>query len=988
MMRVVRDTLSMMLFVALALPALAQSSHTGALVVIVLDSTGAPTKEATITVANSELGISRELKPGPGGSITLTNLALLGSYTVSARKPGAQTDDKAGALIDDVDGLRLRAGETTQVTIRLAAADGKGQVTVVGGEDRVRRDAAAGLRVTGDRLDETPDLSRKLTSLPLLNSAFRPAQGTGDQFLSTTYFVGDAGGRRQPTFIVDGGTGNEPRNRQTLLLAVPIMAVQEMNVLVNPISAEYGWTSGPAVNLVTKSGGNSMHGDFLEMWRPGGAQSAAMSGGVCPSAIPSCVPNTISGLPLTIRAPDVPDKLFVTSVSAGGPIMEDQTFFFAAMDFAKGHRTAPVTSLIVPADTTKTGDVQQLVVDARIDHKLSETRLLSGRFNVDRISDTNPEDIASQSVVEGGGMQFRRRGVGGQVSDTRIRSDRLVNEMRVSYQQDNPVSEFAPNTSSTQFVRAGPVPFTSGESRSLLAISRNTELADTLTWTKGRHSIQLGGIAEYSHVTADGVEFGNNYTYGQFTINPSTIVTVNDLTLADALIYRQGYNLGVTSATINQWFATGFVQDSFRARSNVTLSLGLRYDRQTSIDAAKNLAPRFGFAWSPGHDGRTAVRGGYGLYYSMILASDLANATLNGPDGIFVYTATPGQPGFPTSLGAVPVKLDLTPSTLPARDVTILPGQRSVYASQIAGFGNIADCGASHSTLCYPGSLVNPRSQVASIGIERQAGPRLFVSADYVHQHSTGIVQVVDLNAPSVFTRTAPGQVRLAAAADLTRPIVPVLGGFRTINVIENGGIADYDGLTATLTYRTATKFSASASYTLSSATNTAEPDGNGVGPNDQNQLGATERGPSLLDQRHRAVFALTYFLPRNFVIGAVAYVASGLPVNATTGVDNNGDGLLNDRPVVGGQVIGRSTFLGSPTSDVSLFLEKRFKFTGGMFLLRGEGINIFNHANVIGRNTIYGDAAAPLPTFGQAGVGMTSLNPGRTFQFTARLVF
>jgi hypothetical protein len=128
--------------------------------------------------------------------------------------------------------------------------------------------------------------------------------------------------------------------------------------------------------------------------------------------------------------------------------------------------------------------------------------------------------------------------------------------------------------------------------------------------------------------------------------------------------------------------------------------------------------------------------------------------------------------------------------------------------------------------------------------------------------------------------------------------------------------------------------------------------------------------------------------LAHGFDFGAVVSLASGLPVNATTGVDNNGDLLLNDRPVVGGQVVGRATFTGSATSDISMFLEKRFKFTGGMFLIRGEGINIFNHANVIGRNTIYGDGSAPLPTFGQAGVGMTSLYPGRTFQITGRLVF
>ncbi len=94
MMRVVRDFVSVVLFVALAVPAVAQSSHTAAIVVVVFDATGAPVKEAAITVANADLGTSRELTPDATGTITATNLGLQGSYTISVRQPGAAADDK------------------------------------------------------------------------------------------------------------------------------------------------------------------------------------------------------------------------------------------------------------------------------------------------------------------------------------------------------------------------------------------------------------------------------------------------------------------------------------------------------------------------------------------------------------------------------------------------------------------------------------------------------------------------------------------------------------------------------------------------------------------------------------------------------------------------------------------------------------------------------------------------------------------------------
>src|SRR5262249_57346480 len=118
------------------------------------------------------------------------------------------------------------------------------------------------------------------------------------------------------------------------------------------------------------------------------------------------------------------------------------------------------------------------------------------------------------------------------------------------------------------------------------------------------------------------------------------------------------------------------------------------------------------------------------------------------------------------------------------------------------------------------------------------------------------------------------------------------------------------------------------------------------------------ERGPSVLDQRHRAVITATYNLPLGFTIGTLSQFASARPFNATTGVDNNGDGSNNDRPVINGAVIGKSAFRGTATSDVAVFLESRIKTSERTsILLRLEGFNIFNHGNYLGRGiTTYGD--------------------------------
>jgi hypothetical protein len=277
----------------------------------------------------------------------------------------------------------------------------------------------------------------------------------------------------------------------------------------------------------------------------------------------------------------------------------------------------------------------------------------------------------------------------------------------------------------------------------------------------------------------------------------------------------------------------------------------------------------------------------------------------------------------------------------------------------------------------------------------------LFVGSDYVHQHWTNLDRTIDLNAPAAFDRNAPGQVRSVAAANTTRPILPLNGGVRQVNVLMNLGVADYDGLQTQITYRSNSRLNAGLSYTLSKATNTTEPDGNGISPSDSalSRLGEIERGPSLLDQRHRAVVTTAYRFPLDITAGTLMQFASARPFNATTGIDNNGDGLNNDRPVINGVVIGKSAFRGTPTSDVGLFVEDRITMSDrAKILIRLEGFNLFNHGNFLGRGqTIYGDTGTPNPTFGQFVAAGTAANaipafanidPPRMFQLQARFIW
>ncbi|MGE5815898.1 MAG: TonB-dependent receptor domain-containing protein [Acidobacteriota bacterium] len=933
-------------------PSFAQSPHNAAITVMVTDPTGAVVRDATVSIVNTETGATRDAISGPDGSATVPGLPIAGTYTVTVSKQGF-VDEHVGNLL-------LRAGENATVRVKLTVGSEKAEVTVYGTAEGVRAQPQLGMRLDAAQIEQTPLLGRKVTGLPLLNSAFRSGKGTGDLFINQVYAVSGAGGRREIAFAVDGAGADEPWGRQTMFSIVPAAAVQEMTVLSNAFSAEFGWTAAPAVNVVTKSGTNHVRGEVQYLERPGSWQESTATSG-----------------DTTVVPADVPDVLHQISAAAGGALVRDQTFWFAAGEFSDQHRTSYFSGAVPPAllngVTSYVGNYRQGLLDARVDHKLNAQHTLMMRFNLDRFADDNPQDVVSGTTLPSAGRDFQRHTSSFQVNETAVMGAALLNEARVEYQHGDPITDFDPLTPTTQFVRSGVS--TEGESRYSHVYSKQLQFSDTVSWTRGSHYLRLGGSLSRHTSGGDGTEFGGAFVLGQFTINPAVRVPIDELTITDATRYTQTFDFGVNQYTLRQWIYTLFAQDSLRLGPDLTLDLGLRYDRQTFSDGTKNLAPRVGFGWHPGGEAATAVRGGYGVYYTMLRANTQANFTLNGPEGQFTYSVAPGQLGFPSSLTAVPIQFPAG-AVLPARNITIRPGRADYYRR----FLDI-------SRLEYPDALVNPKSQVGSIGIERDLGHNVVVSADYVKQHWSGLDRSVDLNAPSLFARTVPGQLRSAAAADATRPIAPVNNGFRQINVVENLGVADYDGLQTMVRWHAARAF-ASLSYTLSKATNTTEPNGNGPNPNDFNQLGEEERGPSILDQRHRAVISASYRLPYDVTAGTLIQLASARPYNATTGVDNNGDGSLNDRPVIDGEVTGRASFRGTPIYDTALFAEVRIPLSSRSLALRVEGFNVFNHANVLGRTGVYGNGTTPSATFGSPGAGLANIDPARQFQLLARFVF
>jgi hypothetical protein len=391
----------------------------------VQDQDGAVVKDAKVSVVNNATSADREGVSGSDGSVTVPALSLTGTYTVTVSKEGFGSEERKD--------IALRSGETATLKVTLLVGASKSEVTVFGTTEGVRSNPQIGVPLKDTQINETPILGRKVSTLPLLNSAFRQGKGTGDLFVNSTYFITGVGSRRATTFTLDGANNDEAWGRQTAITTLPLGAVQEVNVLSNAFSAEYGWTSGPALNFVTKSGTNEVHGEGLFLYRPGSWQAETFSTkGFCPKSVPTCVtPSTLNA----INPVDIPDELAQVSGTIGGPIVKDKTFFFVTADYTHQDRTTflstSLPSFVLPADGSLdwTGHYRQFLFNGRLDHKLTQKQNLMFRFNLDRFT-TTIHRMRWWHKCAGVARKYSRRSWSFQVNHTAVISTKVLNEAR------------------------------------------------------------------------------------------------------------------------------------------------------------------------------------------------------------------------------------------------------------------------------------------------------------------------------------------------------------------------------------------------------------------------------------------------------------------------------------------------------------------------------------------------------------------------------
>jgi Carboxypeptidase regulatory-like domain/TonB dependent receptor len=970
--------------------ALAQTPDTATLRGTVTDQTHATIPGAQITATNTDTGAQRTAQTDASGKFAIGGIPVAGSYKITTQKAGF-----ADATLSNV---TLIGGASAGLTIQLNAASEQTLVTVTGVAGEVRADEPQiGNRLDAQQIQETPLLNRRVTYLPLLNAANRPAINQGDVFMNQNLFTTNGAGRRQTWFEVDGSSSVDLWGRQTVFTNLPIESLQEMQVLTNVFSAEYGGTTGGVVNMVTRPGSNDYHGAVVALFRP--SDLGAKLSGYSPATITNG--NAVTS-----------DSLKQTAAMFSGPIGA-RTHFVLSGEYSWQNRISPITSPVAPGNFE--GHYRGWLGFVRLDHQFNDKQSLFFRGNVDSFFDTNPNGAAGGNSLPSVDRIFKRRTYTMQMGETAVLSPTFLNDVRVNFDLASPITEFDPVVYSTQFQVpiAGVGTFTSGTSQSAKLLNHQFGITDTLAATFGKHTLRFGGSALHAHNGGNSKEFGGPLYLGQFIYKTCSLgVTVCESSsylgnIANINSYTQAYGNAVYTVDDTLWSL--FVQDDIHATQALTLNLGLRYERQTLTEAARDLAPRLGFAYNIHGDGKTVVRGGYGIYYSTIPDNAAANWALTGPTGVFNYTASAGQPGFPTSTTSVPLPAFPAGGTVPIRTLYLRPGRASYY-----------DQFFPTSTLIgYQNGLLNPYSQQWTFGIERRIADQWVLSVDYVGSHTIRINRPLDVDPPTSFVRTAQGQTRTANNANCTRPFwiswyaqrnlscnptnaanpaaVNPQPPYALIQSDVNNGYGHYHALDVNLRHHFSHGFDMLLSYTWSHALSNVDPDIPGQNPNDPRVTGREEYGPSIFDERHRFVLSGTYAAPWKIRVGGIATLGSGLPYNITTGSTNSGDnGATADRPVTNGVVIGRNAGRGKAIYDLSPFIERAFPLGSERVKLnlRFESFNIFNHANFVGYNSIYGNAATPpacvagTACFGQPAVGITNQLPARSVQVSGKLTF
>ncbi len=987
----------------------------------------------TVTATNVATSLVRSTVTGPEGRYVLVGLPP-GTYDLTAELTSFKPHVRRGVV------LPIATTIVVNVTLQLGGVEIRDEV--VAGSSLVNTSTSELSYLVGSETIELLPLNgRNYTDLALLQPGVLayPHRDGGSVVAHGLGMSINGQDPRSNVYLLDGTIQNDFTNGpagSAAGTALGMETVREFRVETNAYSAEFGRNSGGQINVLTKSGSNRYSGSAYEYHRNDAFDT----------------PNYFDSL----GKPDFTRNQFGGSV--GGPIETNRAFFFFGYE-ALVERLGRTVSTVVPDDNARLGilpsgtvgvnpavapyldeyprangdnlgqglavynfpfnqRLDQSFVQGRVDYN-TDRRQFFARYTFDNTTQYLPTDYPQFPRTFFSRNQFFT----GEYRE--VLSARTLNTARIGFSRtrigqnveantSQPLAPFVPGRELMGSIDVGGMRRFGTQSSANLRLVQNVfAFQDDLVHVRGRHVMKAGALVEH---------------YQDNMVNPTFSLGIYAFPNLSAFLRNAPNNfIGLTpEAQFDRyWRFTLFgfyFQDDYQLSPRISLNGGLRYEFSTmpqdiyGRDSAlpdltasapvvgplyenptyTNLSPRIGFAWDATGDGKTSVRGGYGLYFNTNNHQNLIVTVTNPP-------ATPRpvivNPSFPT------------PDFNRAGAISMRPVQYD---------------------------LDNPRVHVFNFNVQRELWWRTALTLGYAGSRGRHLLRSGDVNTAQPIIQ-ADGTVFIPAGTP--RPNT----AFSTIELKSSDGESWYNALIVDVRRRLSGGVSLQSSYTYSKSIDTTQAStffsdaNNGTTSAMPEYIADYNKGPSDFDTRHNWVASLIWELPTPSVAPALLggwrmsgiwTMRSGQPLTVFVTANRSrsqwnpsrAPGIGQDRPsyapgfgpdnALNGTPqqwfnpaafvlqpagtfgnTGRGDLVGPDLRTLDLSLTKNVRWeqlgSGGRVEFRVEAFNILNRANFgipeLRAFAGQADGEAPLATFGRISNTITS---SRQIQLGVRVLF
>jgi outer membrane receptor for ferrienterochelin and colicin len=976
---------------------------------------GKPLSEIEVLLENPSIGFSNAAITNGFGKVIFKALSLSGAYR-------AYTKESTDYLEAEANDIELRSNFKRSITLVLPRKMEKTLDEIIITSSRATAINTINAEVASDisikKIQELPiegrDITRMLFRLPNVS------QATGFYPEAPNVSINGANGLFN-NYLIDGMDNNE-RFLGGQKFAIPVGFVQNVNVLTNNYSVEFGNTGNGIINVTSKSGSNQFGGEAFFITRPGPSIDGSTD----------FTQRDLSGNQVKNGF-----QRYQAGFGLGGAIVKEKTFYYINFEHTSDLKDNLLTSPVLGINQTVRGNNSFDYFSAKIDQKWSARFSSSLRANLGFVNigrqaggltggngfpsaansqDRNSVLIANKNTYAGNNFKFE--------------SNIQYSSFRWNYgKPENPnspnVTVLDPTGQSIAYLGHPGYVFDSHEN--------TIQLQEKLSVYKGNHTLKFG--AEL--ISANHELFGGGNPNGSYTVqltqpeldalkakNLGAGLGINDIP-STAKVLNYGIELRPTSFGKTQNIFSFYAEDQFAATPKLNVTVGVRYDYDnlsqggSSTGDYNNIAPRASFNYKL--TDRSSIRGGYGIFYDKILYAIYSDALQqNSTNDDFKkqiqYFIDRGALPSNTSIDAVTFNgnLGVGQSNSAGLPFGYLNGPpASTYANQRNSFSG-------ERRILNPNGYQNPYTQQISLGYQYQiANDKLFY-VDLVYNKSNNLFRTRNLNAPSAWNSVAAGNTaRASASADSTR-LLPIYGSSAVINgqtatgvaksvvLTETEGESEYYAASFNLQKDRANgKLSYRLIYTLSYLRNNTE-DIN-FRAMDANNF-SNEWGPSINDRRHIINGIVNYYPVKNLTATLAALIQSGQPINRVpnaslyqivnskgTPVGGTSNDLNGDGGAFGDAYVGNSDRYpgASRNSDrlpwattIDLSLQYLIPMGVNRLEIRADVFNVLNTVNLSGysnnatqSNQIQiGPVGAPIVTKNSA--------PPRQFQFGVRFLF